>query len=85
MYLFDESNLSSLVGKSGCTCKDLINSHGQGNCQGNPSNVLGKQICYVNQPSSCTDARASLGSLPGEQFSAQACEFDDGKICLLKI
>ena len=52
----------------------MINRHGQGNCQGNPSNVFrGKKICYVNQPTTCPDAKESRGSNPGEKFSARAC------------
>ena len=83
-YKFDERNLSFLIVKSGCTCKDLINKHGQGNCQGTPTSS-GKHICYVNQPSTCPDAKDSLGSQPGEKFSIQACELNDGKKFQLKI
>merc|ERR1711962_1671732 len=64
-----------------CTCKDLINRHGQGNCQGNPSNVFrGKKICYVNQPTTCPDAKGSRGSNPGEKFSARACYTATGMV-----
>lgn len=56
-----------------CTCKDLINVNGVGNCQGTKSPELGDRLaCYVNQPSSCRDLLDS-GTNPGEKYSAEAC------------
>ena len=59
---------------AGCTCKDLIDNDGQGNCQGNTSYTFGKKICYVNQPTTCPDARENTWTKPGEKLSAKACE-----------
>ena len=56
----------------GCTCKDLVNEEGMGNCQGTPSVHFKRVACYVNQPTSCKDARVS-GKKPGEKYSAEAC------------
>ena len=53
----------------GCTCKMFMNGGGWGNCQ--KSND-GDVMCYVKQPSSCSDVRDS-GSNPGEQYSYEAC------------
>ena len=53
----------------GCTCKMFMNGGGWGNCQ--KSND-GDVMCYVKQPSSCSDVRDS-GSNPGEQYSYDAC------------
>lgn len=54
----------------GCNCKDFINPNGYGNC--NKEYKRGP-LCYVNQPSSCTDLMKS-GSNKGERVSWQACE-----------
>ena len=56
-----------------CTCKDLINSDGFGNCKGyRDPNRNYKFACYVVQPSNCTDLVASLTN-PGEMSSTQPC------------
>ena len=56
-----------------CTCKDLINYSGYGNCQGTVDiNRGGVPICYVNQPSTCGDLEDSISN-PGEKSSAEAC------------
>ena len=56
-----------------CSCKDLISRQGIGNClqpaAGGP--YKGKNICYVKQPTACTDVQIS--SLKGEDYSALAC------------
>ena len=51
----------------GCTCKDLLNQSGYGNCLDDEYNM-----CYVEQPSSCSDLVDS-GDLPGEKYSEEAC------------
>ena len=43
-----------------------------GNCKGPISWYLGNVICYVEQPTSCSDARDSVVHA-GEKYSAQAC------------
>jgi len=55
-----------------CTCKDKVNHKGMGNCKGARSNHFGKVACYVNQPTSCSDARHS-NHFPEEMYSAEAC------------
>ena len=45
---------------------------GEGNCAGSKNGHFGKVICYVEQPTSCSDARDSVVH-PGEKYSAQAC------------
>ena len=58
-----------------CLCKDFINSGGRGNCltdsQSNKHN--GRKMCYVVQPSGCSDLVDS-GANPGEKFSEEACD-----------
>ena len=61
----------------GCTCKMFMNGGGWGNCQ--KSND-GHVMCYVKQPSSCSDVRDS-GSNPGEQYSYDACLQGGTSIC----
>ena len=56
-----------------CTCKNLVNKDGIGNCEGTKSVAFGKVACYVNQPSSCSDLKNS-GTNPGEKYSAVACD-----------
>ena len=56
----------------GCTCKDLIDANGAGNCQDTISSTSGKAGCYVNQPSTCGDLKDSSTN-PGEKFSTEAC------------
>ena len=43
-----------------------------GNCKGPISWYLGNVICYVEQPTSCSDARDSV-AISGEKYSALAC------------
>ena len=49
-------------------CKDFIGASGQGNCK----DFNGKPLCYVTQPSSCSDLQDSQTN-PGEKFSFTAC------------
>ena len=61
------------MGIKDCSCKDLINENGFGNCKGTGSpDHNNNVVCYVNHPSNCTDLVDS-GTNPGEKFSAQAC------------
>jgi len=53
----------------GCSCKDLVNKNGWGNCQ---KAYGGDYLCYVNQPSTCRDAKDS-GTNTGEKYSMEAC------------
>ena len=58
-----------------CTCKNLIDANGYGNCQGkksfSPDYGL-SEVCYVKQPSGCVDLSDS-DTNPGEQTSKDAC------------
>ena len=44
----------------------------EGNCKGSINKHFGKVICYVEQPTSCSDARDSV-EYAGEKYSALAC------------
>lgn len=60
-----------------CSCHEYINANGYGQCKKGSSyeHVKGKKVCYVNQPSNCTDLTYSSTD-PGKKFSAQACELE---------
>ena len=65
--------LSLLFITASCTCKDLINVGGYGNCKGSRDfNRDNKLTCYVNQPSTCTDLVDSFTN-PGEKSSTEPC------------
>ena len=64
-------NLNNLCCFLECTCKDLLNSYGNGNCKPDPSDD-GKKWCYVTQSSSCSDLGTS-STMPGENWSYEAC------------
>ena len=66
---------------SDCTCKDLINPSGYGNCA---STGFSSKFCYVNQPTSCSDALDSL-DLPGEKFSSEPCKGRKSHFILTKL
>merc|ERR1712241_627656 len=55
-----------------CDCKDLVDAKGEGNCKGSINKHFGKVICYVEQPTSCSDAHDSV-VYAGEKYSALAC------------
>ena len=55
-----------------CSCKDLVNRKGVGNCQGTMTSQHRKVACYVHLPSSCKDL-AKSSTNPGEKLSAEAC------------
>ena len=58
-----------------CVCKNMIDSNGYGNCQGNKMENLSyglSEVCYVTQPSGCHDLMSST-TISSEQMSAQAC------------
>lgn len=63
-----------IIVKGSCSCKDLVSKDGRGNCKGAKVAKEGKVrvICYVNQPSYCSDLEDS-DILPGEKHSAAAC------------
>jgi len=52
-----------------CSCNDYLSQHGYGRCQKDHGDG---PICYVNQPSTCTDAVNST-SENGKQYSWEAC------------
>ena len=58
----------------GCTCHDFINPNGYGKCNKASSyeHIKNKAVCYVNQPSNCSDLAFSTTN-PGKKFSAEAC------------
>ena len=59
----------------GCSCHEYINQNGYGQCRKkdfNQEHVKDLHVCYVNQPSNCTDLYASITD-PGKKLSAQAC------------
>ena len=67
-----------LIGlKIGCSCHDFINPNGYGQCKKSSSyeHVKNKAVCYVNQPSSCSDLAYSSTN-PGKKFSAEACRIE---------
>ena len=68
------SNLNPFLGLF-CTCKDFINDGGFGNCfkKSGHSKHGGKAVCYVEQPSTCSDLIDSKAN-PGEKVSAEACQ-----------
>ena len=63
-----------------CTCKDFINDGGFGNCfkKSGHSKHGGKAVCYVEQPSTCSDLIDSKAN-PGEKVSAEACQLKGKK------
>ena len=59
----------------GCSCHEYINQNGYGQCKKkdfNQEHVKDLHVCYVNQPSNCTDLYSSVTD-PGKKLSAQAC------------
>ena len=59
----------------GCSCHEYMNQNGYGQCKRkdyNQEHVKNLHVCYVNQPSNCTDLYASITD-PGKKLSAQAC------------
>ena len=59
----------------GCSCHDFINPNGFGQCKKGSSyeHVKGRNVCYVNRPSNCSDLTYSSTN-PGKKFSAAACD-----------
>ena len=58
--------------ETSCTCKNLLSPAGGGNCL-KVDTTTGKWSCYVNQPTSCSDALTSI-ALPGEMYSSEPCQ-----------
>merc|ERR1712018_563901 len=52
----------------GCSCSDYVTSSGYGNCK--KKFKIGP-ICYVNEPSTCTDLVESQST--GKRYSWDAC------------
>ena len=63
-----------MIVKGICSCKNLVSKDGHGNCKGTrvPKEGQMRVICYVSQPSYCSDLEDS-DTLPGEKHSAAAC------------
>ena len=66
--------LSSLRKVISCSCHDMVNSHGFGRCQKKLLNEHfdDQHVCYVNQPSNCSDLYTSQTN-PGAKVSSVAC------------
>ena len=62
-----------LLPGSTCKCNDLTSLGGLfGQCK--VFEETGKRYCYVQQPTSCLDAKPSKSRfLPGEKYSEEAC------------
>ena len=58
-----------------------MNPFGYGNCA---STGFSSEFCYVNQPTSCSDALDSL-DLPGEKFSSEPCKGRKSHFILTKL
>ena len=59
----------------GCSCIDFTNNYnGQtyGNCQGSGNS----RLCYVNDPTTCSDAKDSQNT--NKKYSRVACDADPG-------
>ena len=54
-----------------CSCSNFIDEKGYGNCQKLVPQKRGHPLCYVNEPSSCTDLRPHKQT--GRIFSWKAC------------
>ena len=54
----------------GCSCSNHISFSGYGNCQ---QLYEGRPLCYVNEPSACSDLRDSNTETEGIQWSFEAC------------
>ena len=67
-----------------CSCHDLISENGFGSCQKKSSNdhFKGSPVCYVNQPSNCTDLYTSVTN-PGEKASAEACKIGEYNLLIM--
>ena len=70
----------------GCSCHDFINPNGFGQCKKGSSyeHVKGRNVCYVNRPSNCSDLTYSSTN-PGKKFSAAACDILNESKGILRI
>ena len=66
-----------------CSCHDMVNSHGFGRCEKKLINEHfdNQHVCYVNQPSNCSDLYTSQTN-PGAKVSAKACETGIAKMSI---
>ena len=59
----------------GCSCHEYVNQNGYGQCKKkdfHQEHVKLLHVCYVNQPSNCSDLYSSVTD-PGKKLSAEAC------------
>jgi len=71
---FFEDNIIPIINSKNpesdnCTCNDFVSSEGFGRCE---KDFGAGPICYVNQPSTCSDVTKSKNK-PGQQYSWEAC------------
>ena len=52
-----------------CSCNNYVSELGYGKCE---KDFRGGPVCYVDQPSACTDV-ADSKTEPGRQYSWEAC------------
>ena len=52
-----------------CSCNNYVSDLGYGKCE---KDFRGGPVCYVDQPSACTDV-ADSKTEPGRQYSWEAC------------
>ena len=68
--------VKSIEQYANCTCSNFINENGYGNCQ---KLNRGLPLCYVNEPSDCTDL--IFIKRTGRSVSWKACTSSFGKYC----
>ena len=61
----------------------MVNSHGFGRCEKKLINEHfdNQHVCYVNQPSNCSDLYTSQTN-PGAKVSAKACQTGTAKMSI---
>ena len=63
------------LGSGDCSCMDFTNEY-NGNTYGNCLGSGSSRLCYVNEPTTCSDARDSSQS--NKKYSKVACDEDPG-------
>ena len=66
-YQFRYLDHGSILGD--CSCNNYVSDLGYGKCE---KDFRGGPVCYVDQPSACTDV-ADSKTEPGMQYSWEAC------------
>ena len=56
-----------------CTCDDYVDNQGYGNCQQSHPDFHNLVVCYVNQHTTCSDAKY-ISVRPLRQISTYACK-----------